>query len=60
MLKPGGRIVALCANGPRQNDVLKPLVTARGGLWEELAADTFRSAGTAVRCVLVAFTAPSH
>jgi phospholipid N-methyltransferase len=31
MLKPGGRIVALCANGPRQNDVLKDLVAAHSG-----------------------------
>jgi hypothetical protein len=24
MMKPGGRLVAICANGPRQHDKLKP------------------------------------
>ena len=31
MLKPGGRLVALCANGPRQNAALRPLVDASEG-----------------------------
>jgi len=53
MLKPGGRLVALCANGPRQQERLRPLIEARGGLWEELSADTFRNAGTSVRTVLL-------
>jgi phospholipid N-methyltransferase len=53
MLKPGGRLVAICANGPRQNDKLRPLVEARGGIWEELPSDTFMSAGTSVRTVLL-------
>jgi len=60
MLKPGGRIVALCANGPRQNDVLKALVAAHRGLWEELPPDTFSNLGTAVRSVLMAFSAPAN
>jgi hypothetical protein len=30
MLKPGGRLVAICANGPRQNDKLRPIVESRG------------------------------
>jgi SAM-dependent methyltransferase len=46
MLKPGGRLVAICANGPRQNDKLRPLVEARGGIWEELPSATFIGAGT--------------
>jgi len=49
MLKPGGRLVALCANGPRQNASLRPMVEARGGEWEELPADTFKEEGTGVR-----------
>jgi phospholipid N-methyltransferase len=60
MLKPGGRIVALCANGPRQNDVLKAFVAAHRGLWEELPPDTFSNLGTAVRSVLMAFSAPAN
>ncbi len=31
-LSPGGRLVAICANGPRQNDKLRPIVDARGGI----------------------------
>lgn len=57
MLKPGGRLVAICANGPRQNSILKPLVDAQGGLWEELPPDTFHSSGTSVRTVLMTITA---
>jgi phospholipid N-methyltransferase len=53
MLKLGGRLVAICANGPRQNDKLRPLVEARGGIWEELPPDTFIGAGTGVRTVLL-------
>lgn len=54
MLKPGGRLVALCANGPHQNAVLRPLVEARGGEWEDLPADTFKAEGTSVRTALIA------
>ena len=53
MLKPGGRLVALCANGPRQNASLRPLVEARGGDWEDLPADTFKEEGTGVRVALI-------
>ncbi len=53
MLKPGGRLVALCANGPRQNASLRPMVEARGGEWEDLPADTFKEAGTGVRVALI-------
>jgi protein-L-isoaspartate O-methyltransferase len=53
MLKPGGRLVAICANGPRQNDKLRPIVEARGGIWEELPSDTFIGASTSVRTVLL-------
>jgi len=53
MLKLGGRLVAICANGPRQNDKLRPLVEARVDIWEELPPDTFIGAGTGVRTVLL-------
>ena len=47
MLKPGGRLVALCANGPRQQEALRPLADA----WEVLPSGTFE--GTGVRAVLL-------
>jgi hypothetical protein len=53
MLKPGGRLVAICRNGPGQNDKLRPIVEARGGIWEELPSDAFISAGTSFRTVLL-------
>ena len=53
MLKPGGRLVALCANGSRQNAGLRPLVEARGGDWVDLPADTFKEEGTGVRVALI-------
>jgi protein-L-isoaspartate O-methyltransferase len=56
-LKPGGRLVAICANGPRQNEKLRPVVEAHDGLWQELPADTFMSSGTSVRTVLLSMTA---
>lgn len=46
-LKPGGRLVAICANGPRQNEQLKPLASE----WEELPAGTFE--GTNVNAALL-------
>lgn len=45
-LKDGGRLVGICADGPRQNDKIQPLCTS----WEQLPAGTF--AGTNVRTVL--------
>jgi hypothetical protein len=53
LIKPGGRIVAICANGPRQQAALKPLAEGSKGLWEELPEGTF--AGTGVRAVLAVF-----
>lgn len=49
MLKPGGRLVALCANGPRQREKLQPLAS----MWEELPANTFESQGTRVNVALL-------
>lgn len=49
MLKPGGRLVAICANGPRQNEQLKPLAAS----WEDLPDGTFKEQGTGVRTALL-------
>lgn len=48
-VKPGGRLVAICANGSRQQDKLMPLAT----LWEDLPAGTFKAEGTAVNTALL-------
>lgn len=53
ILKPGGLVVAICANGPRQQAKLKPLATT----WEELPEGSFAPA-TNVRTVLATFAAP--
>jgi predicted RNA methylase len=53
MLKSGGRLVALCADGPRQNASLRPMIEARGGEWEDLPADTFKEEGAGVRVALI-------
>lgn len=49
MLKPGGRLVAICANGPRQREKLQPLAD----LWEDLPAGTFKDQGTGVNTALL-------
>lgn len=56
-LKPGGRLVAICANGPRQH-ALRTWIENNGGTWEELPEGTFRDAGTMVRTALVVYDAP--
>jgi len=48
-LERDGRLVALCANGSRQQAELRPLATT----WEELPGDTFASQGTNVRAALM-------
>ena len=53
MLKPGGRLVAICANGPRQQANLKPLAENSGGWYEDLPAGTFASQGTNVNTALL-------
>ncbi len=59
LLRPGGRIVALCANGPRQTAKLHPRIREMGGAWEELPAGTFAAAGTSVRTVLLTASKPN-
>ncbi len=58
LLRPGGRIVALCANGPRQAAKLRPVIEEMGGAWKELPASTFAAAGTSVRTVLLTASQP--
>ena len=48
-LKRDGVLVALCANGPRQQAELRPLADT----WEELPDGTFADQGTNVRVVLL-------
>jgi phospholipid N-methyltransferase len=55
-LKSGGKLVAICAGGPRQEKELKPLTLACGGLWERLPPGTFAAAGTNVATVLLTIT----
>lgn len=50
LLKPGGRLVALCANGPRQQRDLQSIADH----WEDLPAGTF--SGTQVRAALLVLT----
>jgi protein-L-isoaspartate O-methyltransferase len=54
-LKPGGRLVAICSGGPRQQAMLGQLVRKRGGTWKELPSGTFE--GTGVRSVLLSIQA---
>lgn len=54
-LAPGGVLVALCANGPRQAEGLRPWVERQGGTWEVLPAGTFSEAGTGVNVALLTF-----
>lgn len=49
MLRPGGRLVALCANGPRQREAFKD----EAALWEDLPAGSFKEQGTGVNVALL-------
>lgn len=53
MLQPGGKLVAICANGPRQRAKLME----RASEWYDLPAGSFQSAGTGVNTALVLFEA---
>lgn len=52
-LGTGGRLVALCANGPRQQKELQPLADH----WEVLPGGSFRQAGTNVNVALLVINA---
>jgi protein-L-isoaspartate O-methyltransferase len=49
MLKPGGRLVALCANGPRQREAFMDIAD----YWEDLPAGSFKEQGTSVSVALM-------
>lgn len=42
MLAPGGRLVSICYNGPRQREQLQPIASA----WHDLPDGSFRGEGT--------------
>ena len=53
LLALGGRLVAICANGPWQRERLKP----RASTWIDLPDDTFKECGTIVRTALLTIDA---
>jgi len=57
-LRPAGRLVAICANGPRQAEQLQALALESGGTWEALPDGTFSNSGTNVRTALLTVCAP--
>jgi hypothetical protein len=52
LLAPGGKLVAICANGPKQRAKLMP----EAAQWVELPAGSFASEGTKVDAAIVTFT----
>lgn len=48
-LKPGGRLVALCANGPRQQEAFQGIAS----YWEDLPEGSFKEQGTGVNVALM-------
>lgn len=54
-MKPGGILIAICADGPRQRDVLQPMIEQNGGTWERLPSGTFQVSGTMVSTVLMVY-----
>jgi len=48
-LKPGGRLVAICADGPRQREKLGPIAHS----WESLPPGSFKDQGTMVNTALI-------
>ncbi len=54
-LKPGGRLVAICANGPRQRETLMP----EAGEWYDLPEGSFKDSGTNVNAAIVVFDSTS-
>lgn len=54
-LKPGGRLAAVCAAGPRQQDFAR----AHDMEWIDLPAGTFADAGTNVNTAIVIYNKPT-
>lgn len=53
LLNPGGRLVAICANGPRQREALKPTASQ----WHDLEPGAFKTSGTNVNAALLVIDA---
>ena len=53
LLNPSGRLVAICANGPRQHEQLQPLASE----WIDLPAGSFKEQGTNVNAAIVVIDA---
>ncbi|WP_454634454.1 methyltransferase domain-containing protein [Bradyrhizobium cenepequi] len=53
-LKPGGRLVAICADGPRQRARLEPIAIE----YRPLPSGSFKAAGTMVNTALVVIEGP--
>jgi protein-L-isoaspartate O-methyltransferase len=53
LLSYGGRLVAICADGPRQRETFEPIAD----LYEPLPEDTFAAQGTRVRTAIVVIEA---
>lgn len=51
LLAHGGRLVSLCANGPKQRAALLPIASE----WIELPADSFKSEGTRVESAVFVY-----
>jgi SAM-dependent methyltransferase len=51
LLAPDGRLVSLCANGPKQRAALQGIATE----WIELPADSFKSEGTRVESAIFVY-----
>lgn len=49
MLKPGGRLVSVCANGPRQRERLLPVADT----WVDLPPGSFQQSGTMVNVAIL-------
>ncbi len=53
-LKPGGRLVALCAGGPRQRDAFE----SRAESYEDLSEGSFKEQGTGVNVAMLVMEKP--
>jgi protein-L-isoaspartate O-methyltransferase len=55
-LAPGGRLVALCADGPKQREALQPLAYA----WSSLPARSFHESGTDIAIAMLTIMGPKE
>jgi phospholipid N-methyltransferase len=59
-LQPGGRLAAICANGPRQTERLGALAQRLGGTFRALPGGEFKSVGTSVRSAMFVVSMPAQ